>query len=53
MKFKIEHEARKRIRIHFMQAYMTCEEADLFQYYMQCRSLYYLQSGKRERAILP
>lgn len=45
MKFKIEHEARKRIRIHFMQAYMTCEEADLFQYYMQ--------SGKRERAILP
>ena len=37
MKFKIEHEARKRIRIHFMQAYMTCEEADLFQYYMQCQ----------------
>ena len=37
MKFKKEHEARKRMRIHFMQSYMTCEEADLFQYYMQCQ----------------
>lgn len=34
MKFCIKHELPGRIRIHALQARMTCREADLLQYYL-------------------
>lgn len=34
MKFKIEHEIRGRMRVHFFQKKMTFEEADILQYYL-------------------
>lgn len=34
MKFRIEHEIKTRMRIHLYQKKMTCEEADLIQYYL-------------------
>lgn len=34
MKFIIKHEIPGRIRIHLMQKYMSCEEADILLYYL-------------------
>ncbi len=35
MKFIIRHEIKGRMRLHMAQAVMTCEEADILQYYLQ------------------
>jgi heavy metal translocating P-type ATPase len=34
LKFKIEHEIKGRLRIHIIQNGMTCEQADILQYYL-------------------
>ena len=38
MRCRILHESRGRIRIHFMQRRMTCEQADLLQAYLESDS---------------
>lgn len=35
MKFVIKHEIRGRIRVHFSCKRMTCQEADVLQYYLE------------------
>lgn len=39
MKFTIKHEIRGRIRIHVKQSRMTCQEADILQYYLSSQKL--------------
>ena len=34
MRFQIKHEMRGRLRIHVIKSRMTCEEADMLQYYL-------------------
>ena len=34
MRFQIKHEMRGRLRIHVIKSCMTCEEADMLQYYL-------------------
>ena len=34
MKCKILHESKNRIRVHFFQKYMTCDEADKIEYFL-------------------
>ena len=34
MKFQIKHEMRGRLRIHVIKSRMTCQEADMLQYYV-------------------
>ncbi len=35
MKFIIRHEIKGRMRLHMLQVCMTCEEADILQYYLR------------------
>ena len=37
MKFKIRHEIRGRIRVQAAQKEMTCREADILEYYLNCQ----------------
>jgi heavy metal translocating P-type ATPase len=39
MKFKIMHEIKGRMRIHVMSNRMTCEQADILQYYLDQQQL--------------
>lgn len=44
MRFRIEHEIRGRMRVHFSQKRMTCLEADTIQYYFSSQD--YITSVK-------